>query len=52
MYIQRFNAVTYQPLFVTISISCIAMPSLEIDKEQGYLYKLGRKLHCSFHLTN
>ena len=30
--------VPYQPtlyLFVTVSISCIAMPCLEIDKEQG-----------------
>ena len=36
--IHRFNAVPYQPtiyLFVAVSIGCIAVPCLEIDKEQG-----------------
>ena len=34
-----FNAVPYQPtlyLLVSVSISCIAVPCLEIDKEQEY----------------
>ena len=40
IYIHRFNPVIvmYQLtlyLFVTILIGCIAMPCLEIDKEQG-----------------
>ena len=38
IYIHRFNPVMYQLtlyLFVTILIGCIAMPCLEIDKEQG-----------------
>ena len=35
MHMHRFNAVTYQPtlyLFVAVSIDCMAMPCLEIDK--------------------
>ena len=37
-YFTLFNAVMYQPtlyLFVAISIGCMTMPCLEIDKEQG-----------------
>ena len=38
IYIHRFNAVMYQPtlyLFVAVLIGCMAMPCLEIDKQQG-----------------